>query len=229
MATNYPSFKKALQGLKGLSEKEAEAFFKLCNNKIFCVNDVKQVLVDIKAHKKSRSTAYNIVEKFEKSELITRVDSSNKKQEYECVHPRSIFNNLKIELEKAKKELPELETAYETSDFKSQDPREKSKLLKSENEIASMCYSIHKDYQLIIIHDKSRIMRDFLERISDCGKLIEGKINVILFKNKEKNESGIIEISKRQEKGSNIRLYGYVIFDGEKYNYFLKKEVKKNG
>ena len=226
MTNKYTSFKKALQGLYGLSEEEADAFFNLCNNKIFCVNDVRQILVNIKAHKKSRSTAYNLVDKFEQAGLITQASNNNKKQEYECVHPRAIYNALKIQLTKAEKELPELETAYETSDFKTQDPREKFKVLKSENEISSMCYSLN-DCNLTIIHDSSTVMKDFLDRIKDCGTVHGGNTNVILFKSEDKKKCGVIELSKRTEKGATTRLYGYIIFDEEKYNYFIKKEVKK--
>ncbi|MFH1972646.1 MAG: hypothetical protein ABIJ18_04175 [archaeon] len=227
MVKKYNSFKKALQGLHGLSDEEADAFFLLCNNKIFCVNDVKKILVDIKAHKKSRSTAYNLVEKFVKVGLITQVNNGSKKQEYECVHPRAIYNELKIQLTHAEKELPELETSYETSDFKSQDPREKSKILKSENEIYSICYSL-RDCKIDIVHDGSPIMTDFLERIKDCGCVKKGATNVIIFKNDEKGDNcGVIELLKRTEKGAKVRLYGYLLYDEEKYNYFKKKEVKK--
>jgi len=224
---NYPFFKRALLGLKGFNEKEAEAFFELCSNKTFCVKDVMKSLVAVGAPNQSRTTAYNLVEKFKDAQLISPIEDGNKKQSFECVHPRTIYNMLKNDLANAEKELPELETLYEMPDFKAEDPSKKARLLGSENSISSICYSLHKEYQITIVHDKSIAMRNLLEKIKDCGEVLEGNTNVILFKNEEKKICGVIEICKKMEKGDTVKLYGYIIYDQEKYNYFQKKEVER--
>jgi len=229
VAAGYPAFKKSLQGLKGLSDEEAEAFFRLCGKKRFSVKDVENILVSIKAHKKSRATAYNVVERFQNAELITSVSNSHKKQEFECVHPRAIFNQLKEELKNAEKDLRDLEQAYETSDFDIEDPREKCRQLKGESEIASACYTLRSHCQITVLHDGSKVMVSLLDRISDSNQRLKTDINVVLFKNKDKDKSGVILISKRSEKGGNIRLYGHILYDSEKLKYFQTKEVKKNG
>lgn len=217
----------ALKGLKGLSEKEAEAFFELCRKQPFSAKDVSDILVRIQAPKDSKSTAYNLVQEFEEKGLITPTGNHGKKQQYECIHPRAIYNWMKTDLKNVEKELTSIEEAYETSMEENNDPREMSKVLPKESSISSLCFTLSKYCDIIIIHDNSKIMSNFLDSIKECGRTKLGSTNVILFKNEEKNLYGYIDILKRNERHS-IRLYGHVVYDYEKYDYYIKKEVNGN-
>jgi sugar-specific transcriptional regulator TrmB len=53
--------------------------------------------LDIK-FKISRSRAYTIVEKFKREGLIFQISDSGKSQRYRAVHPKALFNDLKMVL-----------------------------------------------------------------------------------------------------------------------------------
>lgn len=226
LAKTYPLITQCLQGLKGLTEEEARAFFEICSRKSVTVKEVMKIFTAIKSEV-SRSKAYTIVEKFENSGLIF-ADTSSKKKEYKAIHPRTLLNILNSSLKKIEKEITELEESYETSDFEEADPRQISKTLHSENEIMTICNILNKDHDITIISDKTPKVNDFLDGLS-CGKLIKGKVNVILFNNKKNGKKGVINISKRYDKEGNLRIFGQILYDEDKYKYYLKNELKNNG
>ena len=82
MTEKYPNITKFLRGLKGLSEGESLAFFKICNRESVSVNDVLKICLDIK-FKISRSRAYTIVEKFKREGLIFQINDSGKKYKWD--------------------------------------------------------------------------------------------------------------------------------------------------
>ena len=149
----YPNIMKCLQGLKGLTEKEAEAYFEICSKKSVSVKEIEDIFVEIKASV-SRSKAYTIVEKFKKVGLIFNLTNSSKKQVYKAIHPRSLLNELKQNLKDVDKEVTKLAESYETSDFEMKDPRASSRTLESESEISSVCNVLSKKGKLFIIHNK---------------------------------------------------------------------------
>ena len=230
MKHQYPLITRCLQGLKGLTENEAEAFFIICSKKSVSVKDIQEIFVEIKT-KMSRSKAYTTVSKFENAKLIFSVNNSNKK-EYKAIHPRAILDELKVSLKNIEKEITELEASYETSDFEEEDPRDTSKTLRSENEITTICNVLHKDCEITIIHNNDEIINRYVNILSHCGKTTKGNINAIIFKSNSKmNKCGIIHISKRREQGGKPRIFGQILYDKEKYEYIYNNEigVKKNG
>ena len=144
--------------IKGLTEKEAEAYFEICSKKSVSVKEIEDIFVEIKASV-SRSKAYTIVEKFKKVGLIFSINNSTKKQVYKAIHPRSLLNELRQNLKEIDTEITKLAESYETSDFEMKDPRESSRTLESESEISSICNALSKKGKLYIIHNKHPIMK----------------------------------------------------------------------
>jgi predicted transcriptional regulator len=220
---NYPNIIKFLQGLKGLTIEEARAFIEICNKDTVNVNDVRKIFTNLNV-KVSKTKAYDIVNKFVEQQLIFLKEDAKRAKIYQAIHPNALFTELKSDLKKLDVEISHLTQSYEISDYEEEDPRKKSRILKSEGEIISECHKISSNSSLYIIYNESN---EFINKISDIGKAIKGDVNVILFKNKDKNESGVISLSKRHDIEGNLRFFGQVLFDEEKYEYYLKKEVGK--
>jgi sugar-specific transcriptional regulator TrmB len=220
---NYPNIMKFLRGLKGLSVDEAKAFIELCNKDTFNVNEVKQILSKLNV-KVSKTKTYDIVNKFSEEQLIFLKDDEKRAKRYQALHPNALLTELKTDLKKLDIEVSHLTQSYETSDYEDEDPRTKSRILKSEGEIISECHKICSDSSIHIVYNDSN---EFINKISETGVAIKGDINVILFKNKDKNVSGIISLSKRHDKEGNLRFFGQILFDEEKYEYYFKNEVGK--
>jgi len=220
---NYPNIIKFLQGLKGLTFEESSAFIEICNKDTVNVSDIRQIFTNLNV-KVSKTKAYDIVNKFVEQQLIFLKDDTKRAKRYQAIHPNALFTELKSELKKLDAEISHLTQSYETSDFEEEDPREKSRILKSEGEIISECHRICTNSNLYIVYNNKN---EFINKISNTGKAIKGDINIILFSNKEKNESGVISLSKRYDKEGNLRFFGQVLFDEEKYKYYLEKEVGK--
>jgi len=218
---NYPNIMKFLSGLKGLSDEEAKAFIEICNHDSVNVNEIRQIFTNLNA-KVSKTKAYDIANKFIEEQLIFLKDDSKRGKRYQAIHPNALCTALKTNLKGLDTEISHLIQSYETSDYEDKDPRKKSRILKSEGEIISECHKICGKSSLHIIYKDNN---DFINNISSTGKAIKGDINVILFKNSENNESGIISLSKRYDKEGNLRFFGQILFDEEKYKYYLKKEV----
>ena len=51
---------------------------------------------------------------------------------------------------------------------------------------------------------------------------------MVLFNNKKEDKKGVIHLARRHDKEGNIRVFGQILYDKEKYAYFHGKEVKKN-
>lgn len=223
----FPLMTKCLQGLKGLTETEALAYFKLCSKSHFSANDVKTVLNEVGDTKKSRSSAYSVVDKFEREGLIFLYENSQKKQTYKALHPRSLLDELKNNLKGIEPEIQELEESYETSDFQSKDPRDSARTLKIESEITTMCNTLHKDCEITFVHNSDIVISTFVEKFSTWNNTKKGKTNVILFNNKKTKDKGIIRLAKRPSEGGQFRIYGQMIVDEDTYNYYFVNEVKK--
>jgi len=136
---------------------------------------------------------------------------------------------LKTGLEKLDGEIARLSESYEISDFEVKDPRKSSKTLNSESEIISICNVLCREADLIVLSDKTPELKDFYNALSDIGKTINGNINLILFNNIEKDEKGVITLSKRLDKSGHLRIFGQIIYDKDKFNYFYNREVKNGG
>jgi Fe2+ or Zn2+ uptake regulation protein len=214
-----------LQGLKGLTEKEAQVFFVISSRQKVCVNDVKQIFSEL-SETISRSKAYTVVEKFVKAGLISPLDGNSKKQEFKAVHPRAILNELKTSLKEVEKEIIQLEQSYDLSDFEAEDPRDICQTLKSESDITTICYVLKKTCEMKIIQNEDAVIKPFLLKLTDCGEILKGKTNIILFKNGDGSKAGVIHIIKRPAKVGH-RIFGQIMYDLEKYKYFYENEVKK--
>lgn len=225
---NYPRVVRFLRGLKGLTESEAKAFFEICSRESVSVKEVMQIFTDLK-NDISRTKAYAIVDKYKQEGLIFPISDSVKTQRYKAIHPKALFNELKTGLEKLDVEIAHLSESYEISDFEVKDPRKLSKTLNSESEIISICNVLCREAELFVVSDKTPELKDFYSALSDIGKIVEGDINLILFNNHEKDEKGVITLSKRFDKGGHLRIFGQIIYDEDKFNYFYDKEVRRSG
>lgn len=228
MTEKYPNITKFLRGLKGLSEGESLAFFKICNRESVSVKEVMQIFLELKI-KISRSRAYTIVEKFKQEGLIFPINTSSKGQRYKAVHPKALFNDLKDGLKDLDVEIGLLSESYEIKDFEIKDPRSLSKTLNSEREILSVCNSLCSEGDLLVVSDNSPEFKHLNNSLSDICKIIDGKINVILFNNSKNDDKGVITLTKRTSKGGSVRIFGQIIYDADKFNYFYDIEVRRNG
>lgn len=228
MTEKYPNITKFLRGLKGLSEGESLAFFKICNRESVSVKEVMQIFLELKI-KISRSRAYTIVEKFKQEGLIFPINTSSKGQRYKAVHPKALFNDLKDGLKDLDVEIGLLSESYEIKDFEIKDPRSLSKTLNSEREILSVCNSLCSEGDLLVVSDNSPEFKHLNNSLSDICKIIDGKINVILFNNSKNDDKGVITLTKRTSKGGSVRIFGQIIYDADKFNYFYDNEVRRNG
>lgn len=228
MTEKYPNITKFLRGLKGLSEGESLAFFKICNRESVSVKEVMQIFLELKI-KISRSRAYTIVEKFKQEGLIFPINTSSKGQRYKAVHPKALFNDLKDGLKDLDVEIGLLSESYEIKDFEIKDTRSLSKTLNSEREILSVCNSLCSEGDLLVVSDNSPEFKHLNNSLSDICKIIDGKINVILFNNSKNDDKGVITLTKRTSKGGSVRIFGQIIYDADKFNYFYDNEVRRNG
>jgi len=228
LTEKYPNITKFLRGLKGLSEGESLAFFKICNRESVSVKEVMQIFLELKI-KISRSRAYTIVEKFKQEGLIFPINTSSKGQRYKAVHPKALFNDLKDGLKDLDVEIGLLSESYEIKDFEIKDPRSLSKTLNSEREILSVCNSLCSEGDLLVVSDNSPEFKHLNNSLSDICKIIDGKINVILFNNSKNDDKGVITLTKRTSKGGSVRIFGQIIYDADKFNYFYDNEVRRNG
>jgi sugar-specific transcriptional regulator TrmB len=207
LTEKYTNITKFLRGLKGLSEGESLAFFKICNRESVSVKEVLQIFLELKI-KISRSRAYTIVDKFKREGLIFPVSGSVKIQRYKAVHPKALFNDLKDGLKDLDVEIGLLSESYEIKDFEIKDPRKLSKTLNSEREILSICNSLCSEADLFVVSDNSPEFKHLNNALSDIGKIIDGKINLILFNNSKNDDKGVITLSKRTNKGGTVRIFG---------------------
>jgi sugar-specific transcriptional regulator TrmB len=228
LTEKYPNIAKFLRGLKGLSEGESLAFFKICNRESVSVKEVMQIFLELKI-KISRSRAYTIVEKFKREGLIFPISGSVKSQRYKAVHPKALFNDLKDGLKDLDVEIGLLSESYEIQNFEIKDPRKLSKTLNSEREILTVCNSLCSESDLIIISDNTPEFKHLNNALSDISRIIDGRINLILFSNSKNNDKGVITLTKRTGKGGTIRIFGQIIYDRDKFNYFYDNEVRRNG
>jgi len=228
LTEKYPNITKFLRGLKGLSEGESLAFFKICNRESVSVKEVMQIFLELKI-KISRSRAYTIVEKFKQEGLIFPINTSSKGQRYKAVHPKALFNDLKDGLKDLDVEIGLLSESYEIKDFEIKDTRSLSKTLNSEREILSVCNSLCSEGDLLVVSDNSPEFKHLNNSLSDICKIIDGKINVILFNNSKNDDKGVITLTKRTSKGGSVRIFGQIIYDADKFNYFYDNEVRRNG
>ncbi len=228
MTEKYPNIAKFLRGLKGLSEGESLAFFKICNRESVSVKEVMQIFLELKI-KISRSRAYTIVEKFKREGLIFPTNSSVKIQRYKAVHPKALFNDLKDGLKGLDVEIGLLSESYEIKNFEIKDPRKLSKTLNSEREILSVCNSLCSESDLFVVSDNSPEFEHLNNSLSDICEKVDGNINVILFSNSKNDDKGVITLSKRTSKSGFVRIFGQIIYDPDKFNYFYDNEVRRNG
>ena len=228
MTEKYPKIIKFLRGLKGLSENESLVFFKICNKESVSVNDVRKICLDIK-FKISRSRAYTIVEKLLREDLIFPINDTGKIQRYKAIHPNALFKDFKKELKGLDIEIGLLSESYEIPDFKIKDPRDLSKTLNSEGEILTMCNSLCRESELMVVSDNSPEIEHLNTALSDICKIINGNVNVILFNNQKNDDKGVITLTKRPGKDGAIRIFGQITYDEEKYNYFYNNAVRSNG
>ena len=66
----------------------------------------------------------------------------------------------------------------------------------------------------------------FFSSLELLGRRIKGDVDVILFSTDAQEIKGIIELSKRIDKEGNLRVFGSLLYDPEKYDYYYEKEVK---
>jgi sugar-specific transcriptional regulator TrmB len=225
---NYPRVIKFLRGLKGLTESEAKAFFEICTRESVSVKEVMKIFTDLKIDV-SRTKAYSIVDKYRKEGLIFPISDSVKTQRFKAIHPKALFNELKTSLDKLDIEIAQLSESYEISDFEVKDPRKLSKTLNSEGEIISVCNVLCRDSELFVISNETPELKDFYKALSDTCKIVIGDINLILFNNHDREEKGVITLTKRVDKKGHLRIFGQIIYDDDKFDYFYGKEVKRGG
>jgi len=223
---NLPTIITLLQGLKGLTKQEAKAFIRMCSKKSVSVKDVMTIFSDLGTNI-CRSHAYKIVDTFTHEHLIFPIDNDSTAQYYKAIHPKTLLEQLKGDHAKLESEIALLVESYETADYEDKDPKELSKILKSESEIHTESHILHqKKCKLFIIHQNDSRLTTFFTSLEPLGKLIKGNIDVILFSTETQEIKGIIELIKRIDKEGNLRVFGSLLYDPEKYDYFYKKEVK---
>lgn len=230
VSENYPRIVKLLQGLKGLNEGEAKAFFRICNKQSVSVKDVLDIFTEL-GITVSRTKVYGIVEKFKHEGLIFPIDSDSNANMFKAIHPKTLLNQLKADIGKLDEDIAHLSESYETSDFEDKDPKVLSKILKSEAEILTACNVLcQNDCELIIVSKFEPILKHFYDALSGAGnKMVKGDVNVVLFKKSSGEEKGVIDLTKRFNKDGKLRIFGSIMYDSEKYDYIFDREVKKSG
>jgi len=225
---NLPTIITLLQGLKGLTKQEAKAFIRMCNRKSVSVKDVMTIFSDLGTNI-CRSHAYKIVETFTHEHLLFPVDDDSTAKHYKAIHPKTLLEQLKGDHIKLEGEIALLVESYETADYEDKDPKELSKILKSESEIHTESHILHqKKCKLCIIHQDDQRLTTFFTSLEPLGKLIKGDVDVILFSTETQEIKGIIELVKRFDKEGNLRVFGSLLYDPEKYDYYYEKEVKQH-
>jgi sugar-specific transcriptional regulator TrmB len=230
VSENFPRIVKLLQGLKGLTEDEAKAFFKICSKKSVSVKDVWNIFTEL-GIEVSRTKVYGIVEKYKHEGLIFQIDSSTNANKFKAIHPKTLLNQLNADMEKLDEDIAHLSESYETSDFSDKDPKVLSKILKSEGEILTMCNVLcQNDCELIIVAKDEPKLKHFYDALSGIGhKSVKGDINAVLFKKTSGDEKGVIDLTKRYNKDGKLRIFGNIMYDPEKYDYLFDKEVRRSG
>jgi hypothetical protein len=220
-----PTIITYLQGLKGITRVEAEAFIKICSKESVCVREIRIIFSDL-GNDISRSHAYRTVETFIRKQLIFPVDNKNNAKRYKAIHPNTLMGHLKTDHVKFEREIALLTESYETADYEDRDPKHLSKILNSESEIHTAVNILHHNkYSLIIIHQNEKQLEPFFSSIKSLGESIVGDVDVILFVSENQETKGIIDLSKRFDKEGNIRLFGSLLYDAEKYAYYHGHEV----
>ncbi|UCF49315.1 MAG: hypothetical protein JSU91_06085 [Thermoplasmatales archaeon] len=230
MNENFPRIVKLLQGLKGLNEGEAKAFFKICSKKSVSVKDVLDIFTELGIDV-GRTKAYGIVEKYRHEGLIFPIDSKSNANRFKAIHPKTLLNQLNADMGKLDEDIAHLSESYETSDFEDKDPKALSKILKSEGEILTTCNVLcQNDGELIVVSKGEPKLKHFYDALSGIGnKTIKGDINAVLFKKSSGDEKGVIDLTKRYNKDGKLRIFGNIMYDSEKYDYIFGKEVRKSG
>ena len=226
MKENLPTIITLLQGLKGLTKQEAEAFIRICSKKSVSVKDVMTIFSELGTNI-CRSNAYKIVETFTQEHLIFPIDNKTNAQHYKAIHPKTLLEQLKGDHAKLEGEIALLVESYETADYDDKDPKIFSRILKSESEIHTESHILYqKKCLLYIIHQEDKRLTTFFSSFKPLGKIISGNTNVILFATETQETKGIIELTKRIDKEGNLRVFGSLLHDPEKYDYYYEKEVK---
>jgi sugar-specific transcriptional regulator TrmB len=230
VSESYPRIVKLLQGLKGLNEGEAKAFFRICNKQSVSVKDVLDIFTEL-GISISRTKAYSVVERFRHKGLIFLIDSKSNANRFKAIHPKTLLNQLNADKEKLDEDIAHLSESYETSDFEDKDPKVLSKILKSEAEILTACNVLcQNDCELIVVSKCEPILKHFYDALSGAGnKIVKGGINAVLFKKSSTEEKGVIDLTKRFNKDGKLRIFGSIMYDSEKYDYIFDREVKKSG
>jgi sugar-specific transcriptional regulator TrmB len=223
---DLPTILTLLQGLKGLTKQEAKAFIRMCSKKSVSVKDVMTIFSDLGTNI-CRSNAYKIVETFTHEHLLFPIDNNSTAKHYKAIHPKTLLEHLKGDHIKLEREIALLAESYETADYEDKDPKDISKILKSESEIHTESHVLHqKKCNLIIIHQDDPRLSMFFSSLESLGRRIKGDVDVILFSTDAQEIKGIIELSKRIDKEGNLRVFGSLLYDPEKYDYYYEKEVK---
>ena len=228
MNHHLPTIITYLQGLKGLTKTEAKAFIKICSKESVCVREILTIFSEL-GNDISRTHAYKTVDMLIKKQLIFPVDNKENAQRYKAIHPNTLLGHLKTNHSKLEKEIGLLTESYETADYEEKDPKQLSKILNSESEIHTAANILHhNNYSLTIIHQNEKQLEPFFTSIASLGESIVGAVNAILFASENQETKGIIDLSKRYDKEGNIRLFGSLLYDTEKYEYYYRHEVHTN-
>jgi sugar-specific transcriptional regulator TrmB len=222
---SLPTIITYLQGLEGLTKNEAKAFIKICSKESVCVSEIETIFSDL-GDNISRSYAYKIVKNFTRKHLLFPIDTDNNAQYYKAIHPNALLDHLKGDHVKLEQEIALLAESYETADYEEKDPKLLSRMLKSESEILTAAHVLHqKKHTIIIVHKNDPQLHPFFHSLEPLGETIVGAVDVILFASENQETKGIIELTKRIDKEGNIRVFGSLLYDAEKYDYYHGHEV----
>ena len=214
MSEDFPRIVKLLQGLKGLNEGETKAFFKICSRKSVSVKDVLDIFTELGIDV-GRTKVYGIVEKFKHEGLIFPIDSNSNANKYKAIHPKTLQNQMKADIDKLDEDIAHLSESYETSDFDDKDPKILSRILKSEGEILTTCNVLcQNDCEIIIVSKQDEKLKHFYDALSGIGnRIVTGSINAVLFKKSSGDEKGVIDLTKKFNKDGKLRLFGSIMYD----------------
>ncbi len=172
--SDCPKFVDYLKFLKGLTDKEVGNYLKLIGRGHITKDTVLE-----KTKITNQSQPYKLLGKLENAKLVSLV-SNNRKKTYQMINPRTIFEEMKIEVESIDDEIGLLQEQYENTNFELQEC-DKVQDLKTEVEIEHELFNLKSNSFEIefCVKEKSKIMK--LKRFDKYNKT-SANLDFILFK-----------------------------------------------
>ena len=231
MTNNFDHVAQVFRNLKNLSKDEARVFIEIVKMNEVTADSVKNILTTLNLTG-TVSRPYQLLQNLATKGVVFQVDGVIPKT-YKTISPAVLLSELRDDWNALEDEIRVLEEVRQVP-MKEIDPREDSKVFKTENELITVIKEFLKGSFVVTIflakgQDSSRFKGRFAMMTKEYSTKIQfadtKDSNLVLLEHKEKNIQGVIFLSTYKTKDQVLAFYGYQILDNNVFD-LVKRGVK---